>query len=283
MSLGLFYFPRKREQTSAHATLSYLPRTRWQRSGHGDQQFWVKHLEMMRDNSDVVPRYSSQKWKEFVLKKADRGWRVREGPLVCTEAYLEWFVFVSWTTICPITVDLAVDDFGIHQKKPASVNEHGDTPVHQYEDIAEQYDASHHEHSSRSPNINLNDQQITALNEQLQKHKEDKDKEFKANINLRESLKEKTSECDMLKETIEQMKAKIELKHVVDEQCALEFADLLRQLDAKESFPLIILASGVIILSPMRTKEIKSLKAINTILMELVDMQLPLATPLVVL
>ncbi|KAF6145797.1 hypothetical protein GIB67_016246, partial [Kingdonia uniflora] len=46
------------------------------------------------------------------------------------------------TTICPITVDLAVDDSGIHQRLPASVNERGDIPVHQYEDIAEQYDAS---------------------------------------------------------------------------------------------------------------------------------------------
>ncbi|KAF6163105.1 hypothetical protein GIB67_013804, partial [Kingdonia uniflora] len=51
----------------------------------------------------------------------------------------------------------------------------------------------HHEHSSRSPNINLNDQQITTLNDQLQKLKEDKDKESEANINLREALKEKVS------------------------------------------------------------------------------------------
>ncbi|KAF6143440.1 hypothetical protein GIB67_029609 [Kingdonia uniflora] len=91
----------------------------------------------------------------------------------------------------------------------------------------------HHEHSSLSPNINLNDQQITALYDQLQKLKEDKDKESEANINLREALKEKTSKCDLLKETIEQMKAEIELKRVVDEQCVLEFADLPRQLDAK--------------------------------------------------
>ncbi|KAF6139331.1 hypothetical protein GIB67_021541 [Kingdonia uniflora] len=83
------------------------------------------------------------------------------------------------------------DDYGIHQRKPASVNEHGDTPVYQSEDIAEQYDVSHHEHSSRSPNINLIDQQITALNDQLQKLKEDKEKESEANINLREAHKEK--------------------------------------------------------------------------------------------
>ncbi|KAF6135956.1 hypothetical protein GIB67_006848, partial [Kingdonia uniflora] len=148
------------------------------------------------------------------------------------------------------------DDSGIHQRKPASVNEHADTPVHQSDDIAEQYDASHHEHSSRSPNINLNDQ--------LQKLKEDKEKESEANINLREALKEKTSECDLLKETIEQMKAEIELKCVADEQCALEFTDLPRQLDAK-------------------CKETESLKAVNTILMEQIDIQLLLTTPLAVL
>ncbi|KAF6139812.1 hypothetical protein GIB67_009659 [Kingdonia uniflora] len=104
--------------------------------------------------------------------------------LVCTEAYLEWLASVSGTAIYPITVDLAADDSGIHQRKLASVNEHGDTPVHQFKDIAEQYDAS-------------------------------------------------TSKCDLLKETIEQMKAEIKLKRVVDEQCALEFAYLPRQLDAK--------------------------------------------------
>ncbi|KAF6157241.1 hypothetical protein GIB67_041702, partial [Kingdonia uniflora] len=156
------------------------------------------------------------------------------------------------------------DDAGVHQRKEATVNEHGDTPVRYSHDVVDQYDASHHEHSSRSPNINLNDQQITALNDQLQKLKEDKEKESEANINLRETLKEKTSECDLLKETIEQMKAEIELKRVVDEQCALEFADLPRQLDAK-------------------CKEIESLKAVNALLMEQLDLQLPPATSLAVL
>ncbi|KAF6146199.1 hypothetical protein GIB67_005847 [Kingdonia uniflora] len=91
------------------------------------------------------------------------------------------------------------DDVRIYERKPASVIEHGDTPVHQSEDIAEQYDASHHEYTSQSPNINLNDQQITALNDQLQKLKKDKEKEFEANINLREALKEKCKEIESLK------------------------------------------------------------------------------------
>ncbi|KAF6155818.1 hypothetical protein GIB67_039149, partial [Kingdonia uniflora] len=215
-----------------------------------------------------VDCFSGQKRKEFILKKADRGRRVRERPQVCTEAYLEWFASVSLTTIYPITINLATnDDVGIHQRKEASVNEHGDTPVHQSEDIQ-------HEHASPSPNAHGTlqtrggsgsfDQQITTLNDQLQKLKEDKEKESEANITLREALKEKTSECDLLKETIEQMKEEIELKRVVNEQCALEFADLSRQLDAK-------------------CKESESLKAVNAFLMEQIDLQLLPATPLVVL
>ncbi|KAF6152446.1 hypothetical protein GIB67_035514, partial [Kingdonia uniflora] len=123
-----------------------------------------------------VDCFSGQKWKDFVLKKADRGRRVQKGPLVCMEGYLEWFASVSWTTICPIVVDLAADDdAGVHQRKEATVNKHGDTPVRHSHDVADQYDAS----------------QITALNDQLQKLKEDKEKESEANINLREALKEK--------------------------------------------------------------------------------------------
>ncbi|KAF6141222.1 hypothetical protein GIB67_024306, partial [Kingdonia uniflora] len=69
MSLGPFYFPRKREQMSAHATFTCLPRTSRQRIGHGDQQFWptciiiwVQHLEMMGGNLHVVPRYLSRRY-----------------------------------------------------------------------------------------------------------------------------------------------------------------------------------------------------------------------------
>ncbi|KAF6163269.1 hypothetical protein GIB67_025133 [Kingdonia uniflora] len=182
----------------------------------------------------------------------------------------------------------------VYMLKPAGVNEHGDTPVHQYEDIAEQYDASHYEHSSLSPNINLNDH--------LQKLKEDKENESEANINLRKALKEKTSECDLLKETIEQMKAEIELKRVVDEQCVLEFADLPRQLDTKilecknlekknksleaelrSKSGLEDCNQSLFVKLNKKCKEIESLKAVNTILMEQIDMQLPPTTTLTVL
>ncbi|KAF6148267.1 hypothetical protein GIB67_012042 [Kingdonia uniflora] len=97
---------------------------------------------------------------------------------------------------------VADDDVRIHQWKEASVNEHGDTPVHQSEDVVEQYDALHHEHASLSSNAHDTmpirgesgafDQQITTLNDQLQKLKEDKE-ESEANVNLREALKEKVS------------------------------------------------------------------------------------------
>ncbi|KAF6135883.1 hypothetical protein GIB67_006775 [Kingdonia uniflora] len=103
----------------------------------------AKELRKFNLKYEWVDYFSGQKWKEFILKKADRGWRVREGLLVCTEGYLEWFASVSWTTICPITIDLATnDDLRIHQRKEVSVNEHGDTPVHQSEDVVKQYDAS---------------------------------------------------------------------------------------------------------------------------------------------
>ncbi|KAF6172645.1 hypothetical protein GIB67_041968, partial [Kingdonia uniflora] len=154
----------------------------------------AESLRKFNPKYEWVDCFSGQKWKDFILKKADRGKRVREGPLVCTEGYLEWFASVSWTTICPIVVNLVTDDDGgVHQRKDVTVNEHGDTPVRHFQDVAEQYDASHHKHSSRSPNINLNDQQITTLNDQLQNLKEDKEKESEANINLREALKEKVN------------------------------------------------------------------------------------------
>ncbi|KAF6138048.1 hypothetical protein GIB67_042953, partial [Kingdonia uniflora] len=134
----------------------------------------------------------------------------------CCTTLLESGIFAHFPKLVGIPKELDsnayehYDDVGIHQKKSASVNEHGDTPVHQSEDIAEQYDAS-------------------------------------------------TSECDLLKETIEQMKVEIELKRVVDEQCALEFSDMPKQLDVKY-------------------KENESLKAFNMILMEQIDMQLPPTT-----
>ncbi|KAF6154028.1 hypothetical protein GIB67_026682, partial [Kingdonia uniflora] len=140
------------------------------------------------------------------------------------------------------------DDVRIHKRKEASVNEHGDTPVHQSEDVAEQYDAS-------------------------------------------------TSECDLLKETIEQMKDDIKLKRVVDEQCALEFADLPRQFDAKyknleekntsleaelrQKSGLEDCNQSLSVKLNKKCKKSKSLKAVNTLLKEQIDLHLPSATPLV--
>ncbi|KAF6166094.1 hypothetical protein GIB67_023804 [Kingdonia uniflora] len=187
----------------------------------------VFNLWNTKDPKTFNPKYewddwfSSQMWKEFVLKKADRGEDTRG------------------------TSNMYRGIFGV---KPASVNEYGDTPVHQSEDIAEQYNASHHEYASLSPNINLNDQQIITLNDHLQKHKEDKENESEANINLREALKEKILECKNLEEKNTSLEAELRQKSSL-EDC----------------------------------KEIESLKAVNAILMEHIDMQLPPATPLVVL
>ncbi|KAF6167824.1 hypothetical protein GIB67_027602, partial [Kingdonia uniflora] len=159
------------------------------------------------------------------------------------------------------------DDVGIHQRKEASVNEHGDTPMHQSEDVAEQYDASHHEHASLSPNAHDTmpikggsggfNQQITALNGQLLKLKEDKEKEFEANINLKDALKEKCKESELLKAVNTFLMELIDLhlppatllvvlqshQHVPDVTLAKKYDDLLsahedvkKKLIAKEDF-----------------------------------------------
>ncbi|KAF6150753.1 hypothetical protein GIB67_020836 [Kingdonia uniflora] len=148
----------------------------------------------MKNRTYVRARYLVLFAKDKVAKKWS--W----GSAVLAHIYYNLVIY-------PITIDLAADDSGIHQWKPASVNEHGDTPVHQSKDIAEQYDASYQEHSSRSPNINLNDQQITVLNDQLQKPNENKEKESKANINLREALKEKRQKLANAEERMKSLQA----------------------------------------------------------------------------
>ncbi|KAF6139566.1 hypothetical protein GIB67_015523 [Kingdonia uniflora] len=112
---------------------------------------------------------------------------------------------ILWMTICPITIDLVADDnveiFGIHRVKEVCINEDGDTPVDQYENVGKQYHASLNEHATLSPNTHDTiptqaesgglDKQIKTLNDEPQKLKEDKDKKSEANIKLVEALKEK--------------------------------------------------------------------------------------------
>ncbi|KAF6158948.1 hypothetical protein GIB67_042029 [Kingdonia uniflora] len=107
-----------------------------------------------------------------------------------------------------------------------------------------------------------------------------------------------TSESDLLKETIEQMKEKIELKRVVDKQCTLEFTDLPRQLDVKilkcknleekntsleaelrQKSGLEDCNQSLFVELNKKCKEIESLKVVNAFLMEQINLQLPLATP----
>ncbi|KAF6153077.1 hypothetical protein GIB67_034799 [Kingdonia uniflora] len=106
-----------------------------------------------------------------------------------------------------------------------------------------------------------------------------------------------TSECDLLKETIEKMKEDIQLKRVVDEQCALQFADLPTQLDAKILEYKNLEAKNTSLEAELRQKsgledcnqslsvelnkkckESKSLKAVNALLMKQIDLYLPPAT-----
>ncbi|KAF6161708.1 hypothetical protein GIB67_029152, partial [Kingdonia uniflora] len=136
----------------------------------------AKKLRKFNPKYEWADSFSGQKWKEFILKKADRGRRH-------------------------------------HEHASLSPNAHGTMPIR-----------------GRSGGF---DQQITELNGQLQKLKKDKEKESGANSKLRETLKEKISEFDLMKETIKKMKEDIQLKYVVDEQYTIEFADLPRQLDVK--------------------------------------------------
>ncbi|KAF6164331.1 hypothetical protein GIB67_029214 [Kingdonia uniflora] len=106
---------------------------------------------------------------------------------------------------------------------------------------------------------------------------------------------EDTSECDLLKETIEQMKEDNQLKRVVDEQYALEFADLPKQLDAKilecknleaelrQKSGLEYCNQSLSVELNKKCKESESLKVVNALLMEQIDLHLPSATLLAVL
>ncbi|KAF6155308.1 hypothetical protein GIB67_019834 [Kingdonia uniflora] len=76
--------------------------------------------------------------------------------------------------------------FEIHRWNDASVNEEGEPPVDQCEDVGEQYNVSLNEHATLSPNAHDTmptrgefgglDLQITALNDEFNKLKEDKDR-----------------------------------------------------------------------------------------------------------
>ncbi|KAF6160649.1 hypothetical protein GIB67_019589 [Kingdonia uniflora] len=129
------------------------------------------------------------------------------------------------TTICPITVDLAADDdVGIHQRKEASVIEYGNIPVHQSEDVVEQYDAL-----------------ITFAD-------------------LPEQLDANTLEYKNFEEKYTSWEAELRQKSSL-EDCNQSLSGELNK----------------------KCKENESLKAINELLMEQIDLYLPPATPLAVL
>ncbi|KAF6134571.1 hypothetical protein GIB67_022311, partial [Kingdonia uniflora] len=127
------------------------------------------------------------------------------------------------------------------------------------------------------------DRQIKALNNKLHKLKEDKDQESEANIKLAEALKEKED---------------MQLKRVLGEQCALVYADLPGQLDTKilecknlqeknvsleaelrQKFGLEEYNVSLSIKMNKKSKENESLKVVNALLIEQIDLQLPPATP----
>ncbi|KAF6144745.1 hypothetical protein GIB67_017764 [Kingdonia uniflora] len=254
-------------------------------------------------DSDQYKYCTCWKWGGFVTDRYD-------GPTLLKFRETLNKYKVDDTAICPITIDLAADDdvriFGIHRRKEACANEDGDTPVDQYEYGGEQYHASLNEHTTLSPNAHDTmpirakpcglDQQTKSLNDILQKLKEDKDKESEANIKLTEALKENTSECNLLRENIDQMKEDMQLKRVLDEQCAL--ADLPGQLDVKvrvheftrktnasleaglrQKFSLKECNESLSVELNKKSKENKLLKVVNALLIEQIDLQLPPTTP----
>ncbi|KAF6156973.1 hypothetical protein GIB67_039734 [Kingdonia uniflora] len=116
-----------------------------------------------------------------------------------------------WKLDVSVTDRYSDDDVGIHQRKEASINEHGDTPVHQFEDVVEQYDTS-------------------------------------------------ILECKNLEEKNTSLKAELRQKSSLD--------------DCNQSLSVEL---------NKNCKESESLKAVNTLLMEQIDLHLPPATPLTVL
>ncbi|KAF6168429.1 hypothetical protein GIB67_004981 [Kingdonia uniflora] len=205
----------------------------------------VSGLWTSKEKRKYTPKYewadsfSSGKWKEWILKKKERGKRVREGPALCAEGYLEWFATVSWTKICPLTVDLGANDDGglsrCEPKKRACENVECDRPVVQPEVVGVHCDRpSQHEQESLHPRAEIIrlEEQISILIVEVLKLKEDKEKDTQSTLMLLEALREKTIECDLLRETIDKMKVDLNLKLVLDELSA-KAEELPGKLDAK--------------------------------------------------
>ncbi|KAF6149920.1 hypothetical protein GIB67_008641 [Kingdonia uniflora] len=215
----------------------------------------------------------------------------------CCTTLLESWIFAHFPKLVGISKEMDSDacEHCTCWKWDVSITDrYGGTSLLKFRVVLDNYKLDdHHEHASLSPNAHDAmptrggsggfDQQITVLNDQLQKLKEDKEKESEANINLRDSLKEKTSECILLKKTIEQMNEDIQLKRVLDEQCALAFADLPGQLDVKILEYKNLEEKKYKFGGRAKCKESELLNAVNALLMEQIDLHHPPATPLAVL
>ncbi|KAF6137111.1 hypothetical protein GIB67_030875 [Kingdonia uniflora] len=62
-----------------------------------------------KPNYDWVDVFLMGLLKEWIVRSRDSGRRLR-GPAQCIVGYMQWFLSVSWTKICPPTVDLSADD-----------------------------------------------------------------------------------------------------------------------------------------------------------------------------
>ncbi|KAF6164958.1 hypothetical protein GIB67_005327 [Kingdonia uniflora] len=84
-------------------------------------------------------------WKEWIVKSRDRGRRLKGEPAQCVEGYMQWFQSVSWTKICPPTVDLSADeDIGLSACHPIgrvrSKSNNCDIPMEVSEELPNVYE-----------------------------------------------------------------------------------------------------------------------------------------------
>ncbi|KAF6140879.1 hypothetical protein GIB67_042292 [Kingdonia uniflora] len=153
-----------------------------------------------------VDAFSKGLWKEWIVRSRNRGRRLG-GPAQCVEGYMQWFQSVSWTKICPPTVDLSVNgDIGLPACDPIgrvrSKSNNCDVPMEVLGEVPNI--CEHEQYLMRRDENKLLVEQISALKEEVQKMKDQK-KQKQENEKERyemiiEKLTEKATECKQLRD-----------------------------------------------------------------------------------
>ncbi|KAF6167253.1 hypothetical protein GIB67_043114 [Kingdonia uniflora] len=215
-------------------TMEYCTRWKWGLSI--TDRTGVRELLKYRETFDNY-KVEDGLWKEWIVRSRDRGRRLSGrggGPAQCVEGYMQWFQSVSWTKICPPTVDLSADDdIGLSACHPIgrvrSKSNNCDVPM---------------EVSGEVPNVCEREQylmwrdenkvlveHISALKEEVQKMKDQKKQKQENEKERYEMIIEKLTEN--LRARIEQMKQDRELNDVVHEQYVKSFEKLPAKLEEK--------------------------------------------------